>query len=129
MTQEELETKYQPILDAANSNGTTYELQYDPSVGVLHINGTAPSDEALEQLKTAWGSVDPDYTAGDLVLSVTAGAGGGANTYTVEHGDSLSAIGAKYGISWHSIYEANKALIGDNPDMIQPGQELTIPSA
>jgi nucleoid-associated protein YgaU len=25
------------------------------------------------------------------------------------------------------IYEANKAVIGDNPDLIKPGMELVIP--
>ena len=28
---------------------------------------------------------------------------------------------------WPRIYEANKSLIGDNPDLIQPGQNLVIP--
>jgi nucleoid-associated protein YgaU len=26
-----------------------------------------------------------------------------------------------------AIYEANKAIIGDNPSLIRPGQKLTIP--
>ena len=29
---------------------------------------------------------------------------------------------------WHQIYEANKAIIGSNPDHIEVGQELTLPS-
>jgi len=66
-----------------------------------------------------------------FVLNVETGAGdagGSANTYTVEPGDNLSKIGAKYGISWNAIYEANRDIISD-PDMIHPGQELKIPSA
>jgi nucleoid-associated protein YgaU len=52
--------------------------------------------------------------------------------YTVVSGDSLSAIAEKfYGASaaanWNVIYEANKELIGDNPNMILPGQVLKIP--
>jgi nucleoid-associated protein YgaU len=46
--------------------------------------------------------------------------------YTVAAGDSLSKIGAKYGVSWQKIFEANKDKIKD-PDKIHPGQELTIP--
>ena len=53
------------------------------------------------------------------------------NTYTVVSGDSLSKIAKHhYGdaAKWHQIYDANKALIGDNPDHIEVGQVLTIPS-
>ena len=55
----------------------------------------------------------------------------GGDTYTVVSGDSLSKIAQHhYGdaANWHQIYEANKALIGTNPDLIQVGQVLTIPS-
>nr|MBP9665319.1 LysM peptidoglycan-binding domain-containing protein [Pyrinomonadaceae bacterium] len=47
---------------------------------------------------------------------------------TVEPGDNLSKIGAKYGVSWNAIYEANRDTISD-PDLIHPGQELKIPGA
>jgi len=52
-------------------------------------------------------------------------------TYTVVGGDSLSKIAKNhYGdaAKWHQIYEANKAIIGSNPDHIEVGQELTLPS-
>ena len=52
--------------------------------------------------------------------------GGGANTYTVESGDSLSKIGGKYGIPWKAIWDANRDILHD-PDKIYPGQELKIP--
>jgi len=53
------------------------------------------------------------------------------NTYTVVSGDSLSKIAKHhYGdaAKWHQIYEANKATIGSNPDHIEVGQVLTLPS-
>ena len=53
------------------------------------------------------------------------------NSYTVVSGDSLSKIAKHhYGdaAKWHQIYEANKAIIGNNPDLIEVGQVLTIPS-
>ena len=129
MTNEELQTKYKSLLDLAQSNGTTYEVSGGDD-GVLHINATAPSAEAKQQLWDEYGRIDPEYRSGDLVLNVTEGAaaGGGSNTYTVEAGDSLSKIGEKYGVSWNAIYEANRDIIKD-PDMIHPGQELKIPSA
>ena len=53
------------------------------------------------------------------------------DTYTVVSGDSLSKNAKNhYGdaAKWHQIYEANKATIGENPDHIEVGQVLTIPS-
>lgn len=53
------------------------------------------------------------------------------NSYTVVSGDSLSKIAKSHyddASKWHQIYDANKALIGDNPDHIEVGQVLTIPS-
>jgi nucleoid-associated protein YgaU len=52
------------------------------------------------------------------------------DVYTVQSGDSLSKIAQKhYGnaSSWTKIYNANKEKIGDNPDLIRPGQRLSIP--
>jgi len=51
--------------------------------------------------------------------------------YTVKAGDSLSAIAKReYGDAgkWRQIFEANRGQIS-NPDLIHPGQELTIPVA
>ncbi|TGE27253.1 LysM peptidoglycan-binding domain-containing protein [Hymenobacter metallicola] len=52
-------------------------------------------------------------------------------SYTVVSGDSLSKIAKNhYGDAskWHQIYEANKAIIGNNPDHIEVGQQLTLPT-
>jgi len=49
-------------------------------------------------------------------------------TYTVVSGDSLSGIAAKLGIAdWRTIYNLNKATIGADPNLIQPGMVLVIP--
>lgn len=47
-------------------------------------------------------------------------------TYIVKKGDCLSAIAKKYNTSWRKIYEDNKNIIGDNPNIIKPGQVLII---
>lgn len=55
-----------------------------------------------------------------------------ARTHSVVSGDSLWKIAKKYlgdGNRWRSIYEANREVIGANPDLIKPGQVLTIPDA
>jgi hypothetical protein len=54
----------------------------------------------------------------------------GAKSYTVLPGDSLSKIAQKvYGNPglWQKIYLANQGAIGPNPNLIKPGQTLTIP--
>ncbi len=50
--------------------------------------------------------------------------------YVVAEGDTLAVIANKvYGDSslWQKIYDANKDVIGSDPDHIQIGMKLTIP--
>lgn len=52
-------------------------------------------------------------------------------TYTVKPGDSLWAISKKLlgsGARYSELYEANKSIIGSNPNLIYPGQTFTIPA-
>lgn len=52
-------------------------------------------------------------------------------TYTVKSGDCLWNIAKKFlgnGARYMEIYNANKSIIGSNPNLIYPGQILTIPS-
>jgi hypothetical protein len=49
-------------------------------------------------------------------------------THTVENGEDLGSIAVDYGInSWKYLYEINKEVIGDNPDILETGIELAIP--
>jgi nucleoid-associated protein YgaU len=51
-------------------------------------------------------------------------------TYTVVSGDYLSKIAEEFygnGNLWPKIYDANRAVIGANPNLIFPGQVLVIP--
>ena len=126
-----LTDKYQSLLDIANQSGVS-GLQVSEDNGVLHVNGTAPSEQVKQRLWDEYGRIDPDMRAGDLVLNLevgggaAAGGGGGGETYTVQSGDTLSAIGKRYGVPWREIFEANRGTI-DNPDRIFPGQQLRIP--
>jgi nucleoid-associated protein YgaU len=120
--------KYQSLIDLANQSGVS-NLQVSEEGDVLHVNGTAPSEEVKQKLWDEYNRIDPDMRSGDLVMSLEVG-GGGSNseeTYTVKSGDSLSKIGQHHGVAWREIYEANKDVIGDDPDKIHPGQTLRIP--
>lgn len=51
-----------------------------------------------------------------------------AQSYEVSAGDSLWAIARRYGDGdWRALYELNKAVIGGDPGLIKPGQELKLP--
>ena len=65
---------------------------------------------------------------GDGSFSSVSGAGPAINTsrYTVKPGDSLSKIATMYNVKWQDIYEGNKSEI-KNPNLIYPGQQITIP--
>lgn len=55
---------------------------------------------------------------------------GGGSTYTVKPGDNLSKLAKQFygtGADWKKIYEANKDVIGGNPNLIYPGQTFKIP--
>lgn len=49
------------------------------------------------------------------------------SNYTVKSGDNLSSIASKYGTTWQELYNANKQAIGNNPNLIYAGTNLTIP--
>lgn len=51
-------------------------------------------------------------------------------TYTVQKGDCLWNITKACtgnGTDWQALYELNKEIIGNNPNLIKPGQVLTLP--
>lgn len=57
-------------------------------------------------------------------------SGSGSNTYTVQSGDNLSLIAFNtYGDAskWQDVYAANAGVIGSDPNLILPGQVLTLP--
>ncbi|WP_461296972.1 transglycosylase family protein [Streptomyces harbinensis] len=51
-----------------------------------------------------------------------------ADPYEVVRGDTLSAIARTHEVTggWQSLYDLNREVIGGNPDLIFPGQRLTL---
>lgn len=118
--------KYSTLIDMATAMGVR-DLKFDERDGVLHIDGTAPTDADKQKLWDEYARIDPEFRSSDLVLNISsAGGSPGGTTYTVRPGDTLSGIGKKYGVNWQDIFEANSDIL-DNPDLIKPGQELKIP--
>jgi LysM repeat protein len=52
--------------------------------------------------------------------------GASRGDYTVRKGDTLSEIAARHGTTWRHLYAVNKAVIGGDPDLIVPGQQLEL---
>ncbi|MFI1148385.1 transglycosylase family protein [Streptomyces sp. NPDC020817] len=50
------------------------------------------------------------------------------NPYVVAPGDSLSAIATRQHVEggWQALYETNRATVGSDPNLILPGQRLTL---
>ena len=65
-----LTDKYKQLSDAATAAGIA-DLSVREQDGVLYIDGTAPSGAVKDQLWNTYGSIDPNFTAGDLVLNIT----------------------------------------------------------
>ncbi|MEN2413358.1 LysM peptidoglycan-binding domain-containing protein [Flavobacterium mesophilum] len=120
-----LQDKYQAVTDLASELGIT-NLQVREQDHVLYIDGKANSAADKEKLWNAYEKIDPEYRSADVVLNIEVEEGV-SREYTVEIGDSLSKIGKAYGVSWQDIFEANKDIIS-NPDLIQPGWKLKIPT-
>ncbi|MFD7528830.1 peptidoglycan DD-metalloendopeptidase family protein [Streptomyces sp. NPDC059849] len=56
---------------------------------------------------------------------------GKRESYTVARGDSLSAIAASERVrgGWQHLYAQNREVVGDDPDLILPGQRLSLDTA
>ncbi|WP_316739915.1 transglycosylase family protein [Streptomyces sp. MK7] len=52
--------------------------------------------------------------------------GASRGTYTVRAGDTLSGIAARHGTTWQRLYALNTSVVGDDPDLIVPGQLLVL---
>lgn len=63
-----LREKYQPIVDAALEAGAN--LKIAEQNGVLYIQGDVPNGAVKDRLWKVYGTIDPTFSTGDLVLNV-----------------------------------------------------------
>ena len=74
----------------------------------------------------------PKATVQPTRAAETSPAPAASQTYTVVRGDCLWNIAKRFygnGAKYTVIYDANRGVIGGNPNLIYPGQVLTIPAA
>jgi len=138
---EELKNKYHAALDTIQQKGvrlTHLHVQDNK----LFIQGAAPSEQVKNDVWNQIKAADSSYS--DLTCDLTvdpsiapaqtqaapAGGSSGGRTYTVQPGDTLSKIAKQfYGDAnqYNRIFEANRDKL-QNPDKIQVGQQLAIPT-
>lgn len=73
---------------------------------------------------------DAPVSCANCLANETCYATGLPLTYTIQPGDYLSNISDMFDLAdWMQIYELNTDLIGDDPNLIYPGEVLTLPHA
>ena len=120
-----LQDQYRELINTAQTRGVS-ELKVREEGNVLYIDGNVPTQDDKIKIWDVYNKIDPDYRSGEVVLNLV-NQDNVSEVYEVKSGDSLSKIGSRYGVSWKEIYEANRDII-KNPDLIQPGWKLKIPT-
>ncbi|PJE95675.1 transglycosylase domain-containing protein [Streptomyces carminius] len=121
----------------------------DPAAGAEDPAGAGPTEGAgkhrgerdpleleLEQQADTEGTGDTEGAAdtgdaGEAADRSDAATAGGQETlaagdYLVQPGDSLVQIAQKHELTWSELYESNKDVLGENPDLIVPGQGIEL---
>lgn len=120
--------KYQSVL-ALGEKLNVQNGKVEEGNGVLKVWGTVETPYEKNQLwdaiKAVGGSNPSDIIA-DIKVANTAYY----TKHTVQKGESLSKIAKHYYddmMQYKAIFNANRDIL-DNPDVIHPGQVLTIPN-
>lgn len=94
-----------------------YELWKNGTLGkLLHFGGSAATGTA--QTSTA-------KTRQTTTTHKASGSSAVGGHYTVQKGESLSSIAAKFGVSLSALEQANPQI--ENPNLIYPNEVITIP--
>jgi LysM repeat protein len=113
-----------PVCGAQAGSSATYRSgsSAQPSTSASTKSGSSSTSTHRESAP-AGGS--GSASAGGAVSSTGAASG---SRYTVQQGDTLSAIAGKHRVNggWQALYQKNKQVIGGDPDLILPHQQLTL---
>ncbi len=89
-----------------------------------HVGDFPALDEALIAYIQKKGTVAPAVEGRISVKAAAVQAPAAAKTYTVVPGDSLWAIGVRFGTTWQTLRDLNNLA---NPQLIFPGQLILLP--
>jgi len=112
-------------VDNSKFDTVEYSISFSVAKDILVYTTTELNIENTTQKTTT-------ATTNERAASAEAAAASPQKTtYTVQAGDTLWEIAKRFlgnGSRYPEIYEANKAIIGPDPNLIHPGQVLTIPA-
>jgi nucleoid-associated protein YgaU len=104
------------------------------------VGGSPPTPTLPPATPAAVLTPSPSPTGGTVLQPGTPGGppppspspspAAGGESYTVADGDTLATIAERfYGdpTQWRRIYDANRSVIGENPDNVRVGTTLRIP--
>ncbi len=94
--------------------------------------GSSTHAELLKQIKVVENLLPKDEQAVAAAQAAAAAPAAAGQRHTVAAGETLSDISLKYyktANRWKEIYAANQDVIGENYNLIKPGQVLVIPDA
>lgn len=122
----QLKQKYGPVIDAIQSFSEYGANVQDVSLDgdKLYLKATVPSTVIANRVWDAIKQCDPTYA--DLHHEIVT-SGGAEQPYTVKSGDNLSKISKLFYGNPNKYPQIAKANGIDNPDKIQPGQNLSLP--
>ena len=139
--EDQLKSKYSGVINAIKQEPGAQLQNVHLEGSKLLIRATVPSDAAKNRIWDKIKQADAGYS--DLTADIVSQGGAdqqqqqegtrsrsAGQTYTVQSGDTLSKISKQfYGDAgqYQKIFEANRDKLSD-PDKIQVGQTLTIPS-
>jgi hypothetical protein len=97
----------------------------------VSASASAPSaDASLPPAATPPASSGRHAKPAAPALSPEEGADAAAQpgAYTVRPGDNLYEIAARHAVpgGWSALYAANRSVVGDDPGLIRPGEDLTL---
>jgi len=104
-----------------------------PQAGLTTSDTTDTTTQTPTQTTTQAQATTPSQTSETSQSTPTAQSSTNTSTpnsnttgYTVKPGDTLGAIANANGTSWQKLYAANITTIGSNPNVITPGETLTL---
>lgn len=125
-----------------NLNNGNYEDPHDYNYQYFSIDNL--ENDSQELIKIAYEVIEGKYGNGQTRIDELSRRGYNAKDiqaivnkiinndfnkityYTVVEGDTLIKIARKFNTTWKKIYEANKEIIGNDPNMIKIGQIFKI---
>ena len=117
--QTQIQTYVQP---SVQSSGTTYIVQSgDTLSGIANMYGTT-----YQHLAEINGIANPNliHVGQEIRIDGTAPTSNASEEYyTIQSGDTLSGIAAKFGTTWQWLAEVNGI---SNPNLIYPGNTIRV---